>query len=201
MGEFLAAPKRAESAAEGEFLCLLRRTALSDRFRPLQRAARIETIKRKHRTGSVILEKASVGIMAASMLAFQLARKRPSTGEFISMTPTVRRRWVVLVIAMCVLFYGTLHFLAAHSEGRVFLEQTIRKSVVVKSRVGDVQQIRFGIFDAYSEKFAGSDRWVTMTVHVVGTKGEVTVKAAAKKGNGVWAASDASIDGTPISLN
>jgi len=113
----------------------------------------------------------------------------------------LRRRWVPVVIAACVAFYVGLYFWGMHSEGYQFLDQAIRKSPAIQQRVGDVQNVRMSFLGGYRERFVGSNKSTTMTLVVVGSKGTVTVKAAAKKANGTWSVSAASSDGERVTLN
>lgn len=77
----------------------------------------------------------------------------------------------------------------------------IRKSAAIQRRVGEMQRVRLGILDDYRQSLVGPDRWVKMTLHVVGSTGSVRVKIRSSKANGIWTVTDASIDGEPINLN
>ncbi len=111
------------------------------------------------------------------------------------------RRWMPLVIVAGIALYVMVHVYATHSEAFGFVSQIVRKSAAIQSRVGNVQQVRLGILDSYREKFAGSDKWVKMTVGVVGDKGTIKVRTSVKKAGGTWSVTDASIDGEPVNLN
>ena len=111
------------------------------------------------------------------------------------------RAWLPLVIAAVIAFYVIVHVYAAHSEAFEFLNQAVRKSVTIQSRVGNVQQVRLGILDRYSEKSSGSDKRVKMIVNVVGDRCTVKVGASVKKIGGEWSVTDASIDAEPVRLN
>jgi hypothetical protein len=111
------------------------------------------------------------------------------------------RIWVPIAILSCVVFYIGLYLWGAQSDGYKFLDQTIRSAPSIHERVGDVQTVRLGFFGGYRDKTAGSTEWLTMTLLVKGQKGTATVVAAAKRINGAWSVTDASIDGNPVSLN
>lgn len=99
------------------------------------------------------------------------------------------------------MFLGLLYVWGAHSEGYEFLEQAVRKSPSIQQRVGNVQTVRLSIFGGYHDKTVGSKEWMTMTLHVTGSRGAATVTAAAKKVDDVWSVTDASIDGERFRLN
>lgn len=111
------------------------------------------------------------------------------------------RRWAFVIPVAFLVFYVGLHMWGTHSEGYAFLDLTLRKSPEIQQRVGSVQRTRLSFLSGYSEKFVGSDKSTTMTIDVIGNKDTVTVKTSAKKINGVWSVSAASIDGTRINLN
>jgi hypothetical protein len=108
------------------------------------------------------------------------------------------RRWIPWILLASVVFCGLLYVWGTHSAGYMFLEQAVRKSSSIQQRVGDVQTVRLR---GYHDKTDGSKEWVTMTLRVTGSKGEVTVTAAAKRVDGAWSVSHASIDGVPVVLN
>ena len=105
------------------------------------------------------------------------------------------------MIAGGVALYGIVHIYGAHSEAFEFIDQTVRASAAIHSRVGNVQMVGLGMFDGYSEKFAGSNKKAWMTVGVVGDRGAVKVKTSVRKTDGRWVVTDASIAGEPVSLN
>lgn len=111
------------------------------------------------------------------------------------------RRWALPIIVACVALYGGLYFWGAHSEAYRFLAQAVRTSPEVQQRVGDVRSVTLSPIGGYSEKFVGSHDWAAMTLDVVGTKGNVTVKADAQKANGSWEVSEAWIGGVKVKLN
>ena len=111
------------------------------------------------------------------------------------------RRWVPVVVAAFAAFYIGLYFWGTHSEGYQFLDQAVRKSSVIQQRVGTVESVRMSFLGGYRERFVDSNKWTTMTLNVNGNKGNVTVKAGAKKINGVWSVSEASIGGERVSLD
>ena len=98
-------------------------------------------------------------------------------------------------------FYVGLYFWGTHSEGYRFLDQAVRGSPLIQQRVGTVQSVKMSFLGGYREKFVDSDRRETMTLNIAGSKGSVTVKATAKRANGTWSVSEASIDGERVSLN
>ena len=49
------------------------------------------------------------------------------------------RRWIPIVIAGGVALYGIVHIYGAHSEAFEFIDQTVRASAAIHSRVGNVQ--------------------------------------------------------------
>jgi hypothetical protein len=95
-------------------------------------------------------------------------------------------------------FCGLLYVWGTHSAGYVFLDQAVRKSSSIQLIVGDVRSVRLR---GYHDKTDGSKEWVTMTLHVTGSKGEVTVTAAAKRVNDIWSVTGASVGGERIDLN
>jgi hypothetical protein len=109
------------------------------------------------------------------------------------------------VAAAFVAFYVGLYFCGMHSEGYRFLDQAVRNSPAIKTRVGDVQRVRLSFPGGYSEKFVNSEsrqfKTVAMTLNVVGSKRALDVKAIAKEIDGTWTVFDASIDGRRINLN
>lgn len=111
------------------------------------------------------------------------------------------RRWLPLALAAGIAFYIGLYLWGMHSEGYQFLNQAVRKSTEIQRRVGSVQSVRISFMGGYRERFVDSDRRVTMSLNVVGDKGSVTIDAAAKKANGVWSVSKASINGQPVEMN
>ena len=111
------------------------------------------------------------------------------------------RRWTALAIAAGIVVFFGLYFYGAHSEGFRFLDDVVRRSPAIKQRVGDVQAVRLSFLKGYHEKGVGSDVWTTMTLNVTGSQGSVSVKASATKERGVWTASNATIDGTPVKLD
>ena len=111
------------------------------------------------------------------------------------------RIWLPVALAGCVVFYVGIYFLGAQSDGYKFLDQTIRSAPNIRERVGNVQNVRLSFFGGYRDKTVGSKEWLTMTLNVRGQKGAATVVADAKKVDGAWSVTNASIDGSPVSLN
>jgi hypothetical protein len=111
-----------------------------------------------------------------------------------------RLRFALVAIAG-VIFYVAIYAHGSHSEGYQFLDQAIRIAPSVRERIGDVQTVELSVFGRYREKASGDSQWVTMKLNVTGKNGSGTILASAKKKNGVWEVTDASMDGGPISLN
>lgn len=111
-----------------------------------------------------------------------------------------RHRAALSIIAAVILFVA-IHESGAHSEGYKFLEQAIRTAPSVREQLGDVKSVGLSLTGTYNSSFVGDDKWVTMKLKVSGQKGSGIVAASAKKINGVWSVTKASLDGRPISLN
>ena len=111
------------------------------------------------------------------------------------------RIWAPLVVVGVVIFYIGIYLWGAQSDGYKFLAQTIRSAPSVHERMGDVQAVRLSFFGGYRDKTVGSNEWLTMTLRVRGQKGAGIVVAEAKRVNGMWSVTKASIDGDPVSLN
>jgi len=112
-----------------------------------------------------------------------------------------RRNWIPVLAVAAVLFYVGVYLWGAHSEGFRFMSEEIRQSPVIQQRVGDVQSVRLSFLGGYREKFVGDHIRTTMMLDVRGSKGSASVEASAKKVNGTWAISDASIDGDRVRLD
>jgi hypothetical protein len=113
----------------------------------------------------------------------------------------ITRHWVVIAAIAGVIFYVALYVSGAHSEGYKFLDHAIRSAPGIQERLGDVKTVGLSFTGGYRDKFVGDNEWLTMKLKVSGQKGSGTVAASAKKINGVWSVTDASMDGSPISLN
>ena len=112
-----------------------------------------------------------------------------------------KRPWVVVAALAGAIFYIALYVSGAHSEGYKFLDQAIRSTPSIREQLGDVKTVALSFIGGYRFKFVGDNEWVTMKLNVSGQKRAATVAASAKKINGVWSVTDASMDGLPISLN
>jgi hypothetical protein len=110
------------------------------------------------------------------------------------------RVWVPIAVVAGVIFYGALYLSGAHGEGFKFLDQAIRTAPSIRDRVGDVQTVSPSFLHGFRDRTVGEDEWLKMTLDVTGQKGSGTVVANAKKINGVWSVTDASMDGSPIRL-
>ncbi len=108
---------------------------------------------------------------------------------------------MALAIAGGIGLYVVVWLYGSHSEAFEFVDHTMHTSAAIHDRVGDVQEVHLGMFDGYSERFAGSERRAWMTVRVVGNRGTVKVKAYVRKSGGTWTVTDASVAGEHVSLN
>ena len=88
----------------------------------------------------------------------------------------------------------------AHSEGYKFLDQAIRRAPSIREQLGEVKTVTLSFTGGYRSKFVGDNEWVTMKLNVSGQKRTGTVAASAKRINGVWSVTDASMDGRSIDL-
>jgi hypothetical protein len=111
------------------------------------------------------------------------------------------RPWIVVAAFAGAIFYIALYVSGAHSEGYKFLDQAIRSAPSIRAQLGDVKAIALSFIGGYRSKFVGDNEWVTMKLNVSGQKGDGTVAASAKRINGVWSVTNASMDGRPIALS
>lgn len=110
-------------------------------------------------------------------------------------------RWVLVAVALGAIMWITAVFWGSHSEGFRFVEQKIRTSQEIHSRVGNVRKVGLPILGHYREKFVGSDKWVNMVVDVEGDKGAVTIRTALQKNDDVWTITESSIGDQHIDLH
>ena len=112
---------------------------------------------------------------------------------------TRRQQGVMFVVFGVALYFG-LRIYAISSDGYKFLDQAIRRSSEVQTRLGDIEAVRLSYIGHWRERASGPNTWVTMTLNVTGRKGAATIDASAKNISGNWSVTSSSIDGEPIDL-
>jgi len=111
------------------------------------------------------------------------------------------RTWILGAVCFGVILYAGIRVSAESSDGYKFLDQTVRRAPFIQSSLGQIEAVKLSYVGTVRLRAVGSDRWVTMTLNVVGEKGTATVVASAERSGGVWSVTASSINGQPISLN
>jgi len=114
---------------------------------------------------------------------------------------TKRSTWIVLTACFGVLIFVVLHQLALSSDGYHFLDLSVRRAPQIQARLGSIEDVRLSYFGTLRLRAVGSDRWVTMTLNVTGSRGAATIQASAKRTGNTWVVTAASMDQKPISMN
>lgn len=111
------------------------------------------------------------------------------------------RTWILGVVFFAVLLYVGVRVAAESSDGYKFLDQAIRGAPQVQSRLGQIESVKLSYIGSIRLRAVDSQRWVTLTLNVVGNKGAAKVVASAERRGGIWSVTASSIDGEPIALN
>jgi hypothetical protein len=111
------------------------------------------------------------------------------------------RTWIFGVVCLGVLLYVGVRVAAESSDGYKFLDQAIRRAPQIQSRLGQIESVQLSYIGGVRLRAVASQRWVTLTLNVVGNKGAAKVVASAERRGGVWSVTAASLDGEPIALN
>jgi hypothetical protein len=100
---------------------------------------------------------------------------------------------------LAAILYVSLWVAEENSDGYTFLVAAIRHSTELQARLGQIDSVDFSRFGKLRLRAVDSARWVTMTFHVTGAKGKVTVEASAERTRaGDWSVTNCLVDGNPI---
>ena len=111
------------------------------------------------------------------------------------------RTWILCIVIFAALLYVGGRIAAESSDGYRFLDQAVRHAPQLQSRLGQIESVRLSYLGTMRLRTVDSHRWVTLTLDVVGNRGNATVVASAERRGGVWSVTASSIDGEPIILN
>ena len=108
---------------------------------------------------------------------------------------------ILLGLLFGLLLYATVYFMASRGDAFKYVDQRIRSSAVIESKIGQIKRIRLDLFGSYEEKSVGSDEWATMSVEVTGTKTSMVLDVRVKKMNGNWAIEQVTSQGATLALD
>ena len=101
--------------------------------------------------------------------------------------------YVVLSILGGMCLYVGIFLWASHSESFEFVDQTLRHSKKLRSKLGDIQDVQLSPFGSFSEKIVGSDKNAKMKLKVIGTKKSIILEIKASKSGDIWKIDEAFI--------
>lgn len=97
--------------------------------------------------------------------------------------------------------YGSVYFMVSRGDAFKYVDQRIRSSAMIESKIGQIKDVRLDPLGGYEGKSVGSDEWVTMKVKVFGANTEMVLDIRVKKTNGAWAIEQVSSQGAPLVLS
>jgi hypothetical protein len=84
--------------------------------------------------------------------------------------------WFLAGLPIALTGYAFFYFYIPNSEGYQAAVVAVRASPDVRSRVGEVQEVRRSPFGLFREQFAGSQRRVVLSLSVRGDRGESRIR-------------------------
>ena len=108
---------------------------------------------------------------------------------------------ILLGLLFGVLLYSAIYFKASRGDAFMYVDQKIRSSVAIESKVGRIERVRLDFFGFYEEKNVGSDEWVTMSIKVIGTRTTMVLDVKLKKTNEIWSIDQVSSQGSLLALD
>ena len=114
----------------------------------------------------------------------------------------INKKALLIPVVLVPLLWGLIHWQASHSEGFRFVQSKVMNSAAVRSRIGNVENVRLAFFGRYSAHYSTSYTRVHMAVNAVGTKDKVGIEVdAAENDEGKWTIQQAAMDNSPLILD
>jgi hypothetical protein len=114
----------------------------------------------------------------------------------------MNKKFLLVPVVLVPLLWSLIRWQASHSEGFKFVQSKITNSAAVRSRIGNVENVRLAFFGRYSAHYATSYTRIHMVVNAIGTKDKVAIEVdAAENDEGKWAIQQAAMDSSPVILD
>jgi hypothetical protein len=114
----------------------------------------------------------------------------------------MQRNTIYAVSATILIVVGWLAFRqqAAHSDAFQFVRDDIRRSAVIRQRIGTVKEVRLPLWGMYRAHYSTLESRVDMTVEAIGTNGSVLIDVQVTKADGPYKLEKSTINGVPVRL-
>jgi hypothetical protein len=113
----------------------------------------------------------------------------------------MRKRLLLIPLIAAPVLWGLVYWQGSHSDAMKFVQNKVRNSPAIQSRIGVVSDVHMPLFGSYHASYSTLENHVRMDVDATGNKGSAVINVEVDGDDGVWKIKRALIEGESITLD